>query len=343
MLALLLQLVTEPVSPALRFDGVVDAYAAIGADPLPDRARTWLTQPRADRSFGLNLGALGVTRTWDRAHVRLAFQAGSSVVANYAGEPDPEGVRMIEEAYVGVRPATALWIDAGIFSSAIGSEAWRSTDDPTYTRSLSADYTPYYSAGLRTLWQATAALALRIDLINGWQRIGENNDAKALSARLDWNGSPDLLLGGSGFVGNERPQGTPSAVRRFGQVYARVGRSEGTALWLTADLGRESARTFGSVTAIARRSLGPALALALRGEYYADRGQVVFTTGSPEGFDGIAGSVGLDLRVAPGVLWRTETRWFHSRGAVFPRADGSVGNDAGFLVTALTARWVDLP
>jgi hypothetical protein len=341
MLLLLLQLVAEPRAPALRFDGIVDVYIDAGAAPLPGQTRTWLTQPREDRSFGLNLAALGITREWDRAHIRLALQTGSSVVANYAGEPDPEAVRMVEEGYVGVRAARELWIDAGIFSSAIGMEGWRSTENPTYTRSLSAEYTPYYSAGVRARWQTAPELALRLDLINGWQRIGENNEARALSARIDWTPDPGLLVGGSAFVGNERPEGTPPAPRTFGQLYARIGSGEKPTAWLTVDGGRESDLTFGSLTAILRQPLGADLAIALRGEYYSDPGQVLFVTGTADGFEGVAGSAGFDVRMAAGLLWRTEVRWFHSRTPVFSEADGDVSTDAGLLVTAFTARWSD--
>ncbi|HWA41292.1 MAG TPA: porin, partial [Gemmatimonadales bacterium] len=206
MLFLLLQVATaQPAAPTLKWDAIVDVYADAGSPQAPGGIRTWMTQPREDRSFALNLAAIGATWTADRVHARFAVQSGSSVVANYAGEPDPTGVRMIEEAYVGARAAEGLWIDAGIFYSAIGMESWRSTDNATYTRSLTADYTPYYSAGVRGIWQASPTLALRLDLINGWQRIGENNDAKALSARADWTPHERLLVGGSAFVGNERP------------------------------------------------------------------------------------------------------------------------------------------
>ncbi|HET7042806.1 MAG TPA: outer membrane beta-barrel protein, partial [Gemmatimonadales bacterium] len=148
MLLLLLQVTTTtPAAPQLKWDGIVDVYADAGAPRAPSGLRTWMTQPRDDRSIALNLAAVGATWSTDKVRARFSVQAGTSVVANYAGEPDPLGVRMIEEGYVGVHATKSLWVDAGIFGSAIGMEAWRTTEDPTYTRSLTADYTPYYSAG----------------------------------------------------------------------------------------------------------------------------------------------------------------------------------------------------
>ena len=65
---------------------------------------------------------------------RLALQAGTSVQSNYAGEPrsggisGPELTRHIQEAVVGVRAKSHLWIDAGIYLSHIGQESWISRD-----------------------------------------------------------------------------------------------------------------------------------------------------------------------------------------------------------------------
>lgn len=340
MFLLLLQVVTtRPAPPALAWDGVIDVYGDAGSPRSPGGLRTWMTQPRADRAFALNLAALGATWTADRVRARVSIQGGSSVVANYAGEPDPEGVRMFEEAYVGARAGKSLWIDAGIFGSAIGMESWRSTEDPTYTRSLTGDLTPYYSAGVRGTWQASAVVALRLDLVNGWQRIGENNDAKALSARVDWTPRSTLLLGGSAFIGNERPEAATPATRSFGQVYARIGAADRAAAWLTADLGSEAASRWRSLTAIVRRPLTPSLAMSVRGEYYSDPDQVVFATGTGNGFEGVGASLGVDVTVVPGVQWRTEGRWLSSRDAVFANADGGPKTGAGFVVTALTFRW----
>jgi hypothetical protein len=340
MLLLFLQVATaRPAAPTLTWDAIVDIYADAGSPEAPGGIRTWMTQPREDRSFALNLAAIGATWTADRVHARVAVQSGSSVVANYAGEPDPTGVRMIEEAYVGARAAERLWLDAGIFASAIGMESWRSTDDPTYTRSLTADYTPYYSAGIRGIWQASPTVALRLDLLNGWQRIGENNDAKAFAARADWTPHERLLIGGAAFVGNERPEGEPEAVRTFGQLYARVGAPDRTAVWLTGDLGNEDGSRWQSLTAIVRHPLPGPVAINLRGEYYADPGQVILVTGTANGFEGFGLSAGLDYLITPGVQWRTEGRWLSARDDVFADRDGGSESGAGFLVTALTFRW----
>ncbi len=70
--------------------------------------------------------------------------------SNYAGEPTkgsvsgPSLARIIQEAVVGLRLRQNVWVDAGVFYAHMGMESWASRDNPTYTRSLVADYSPYY-------------------------------------------------------------------------------------------------------------------------------------------------------------------------------------------------------
>ncbi|HWA41453.1 MAG TPA: outer membrane beta-barrel protein, partial [Gemmatimonadales bacterium] len=137
----------------------------------------------------------------------------------------------------------------------------------------------------------------------------------------------------------ERPEGAAEAVRTFGQLYARIGAADRTALWLTGDLGGEDGSHWQSLTAILRHPVSGTVAVNLRGEYYADPDQVILATGTANGFEGFGASAGLDYLIAPGVQWRTEGRWLSAGDDVFANSDGGFESGAGFLVTALTFRW----
>jgi hypothetical protein len=122
-------------------------------------------------------------------------------------------------------------------SSRTSARVLISRDNPVYSRSLIADYTPYYSAGVRAIWQASAAVTLHLHVVNGWQIISETNDEKAAGVRIEYAPKPTLLLGYSNYVGNEQPDSVSARVRVFNQVFARLGRPDRTAAWLTADTG----------------------------------------------------------------------------------------------------------
>jgi hypothetical protein len=123
--------------------------------------------------------------------------------------------RYIQEAAVGVKLTPRLWLDGGIYLSHIGSESWISRDNLTYTRSLIADYSPYYQSGVKLTWQATPSLTAQVNVVNGWQNISETNGHKAVGGRLDWAASPKVTLSAYNLIGNETPDSVDAQLRIF--------------------------------------------------------------------------------------------------------------------------------
>jgi len=136
--------------------GFIDGYYAYDFDRPPTIDRSFFggalftTQPARHDEFNVNLAYVEANISGNRVHGRLALQAGTSVQDNYNSEPNigivsgPLLSRLLQEAYAGYQVAQNLWVDAGIFYSNAGLEGWVSKDNPTYTRSLVADYSPYY-------------------------------------------------------------------------------------------------------------------------------------------------------------------------------------------------------
>jgi hypothetical protein len=332
------------------FGGFVDAYYAYdaGRPAALDRAfaggAPFTTQPARHNEFNVNLAYVEALLAGPRLRGRLALQAGTSVQSNYAGEPSrglvggPLLARAIQEAFAGYELAPALWVDAGVFYSHMGLESWASKDNLTYTRSLVAEYSPYYSSGVRVGWQATPRLAARLDLVNGWQNISETNSGKGVGARLDYALDPAATLSYYAFVNGE----AGGRQRLFNGVGARVARGR-TTLLAQADAGRlgaprdggaEAAGWYG-LTLVARRQLTPAAALAARFERYDDRDQVNVATGLDDPFRGNGASLGLDVAPHPRLLWRTEARGFAAGASVFPDGAGGARRGGGVAVSSL--------
>jgi len=133
-------------APTIRFGGFVDGYYAYDAGRPASRDRSFAggalfgTQPARHNEFNVNLAFVDATLTSDRYRGRLALQFGTSVQANYIGEPrqgqvsGPDVQQYIQEAVAGYRIGKGLWVDGGIFFSNMGMESWISSDNPTYTR-----------------------------------------------------------------------------------------------------------------------------------------------------------------------------------------------------------------
>ena len=123
-------------------------------------------------SGNINLAYIEVKLEATHYRGRLALQTGTSVQSNYSGEPTigrvsgPSLSRMVQEAVVGMQVARNVWVDAGVFFSHLGMEGWVSRDGPTYTRSLVADYSPYYQSGVKLTWTASPKLTAQLHVVN---------------------------------------------------------------------------------------------------------------------------------------------------------------------------------
>lgn len=324
----LVQAAAPDTSRHVSWSAFVDTYYAYDFGRPGTFDRVFTTQAERHDEFNVNLAFVAASLTSDRLRGRVALQAGTSVQVNYAGEPaigsvgGPTLSRHIQEATAGARLASSLWIDGGVYFSYIGWEGWISRDNPTYTRSLVADYTPFYLSGVHLTWQPrsgdrSSRLTVQLHVMNGWQNISENNHGKAAGVRIDWQASSRVALAYANFVGNERPQGAPAATRVFNQVMLKgaTGRWSGQG---QVDYGSEAGHDWYGLVAIGRETVAPTVALSLRVERYSDPHQVIVVTGTPAGLVTNGASLGVDVGRNAGLLWRTEVRGLRATSPLFP-------------------------
>jgi putative OmpL-like beta-barrel porin-2 len=332
------------------FGGFIDGYYAydVGRPPTLDRSffsgAPFTTQPARANEFNVNLTYIEANISGNRVHGRLALQAGTSVQANYAAEPTlgtvsgPSLSRLIQEGYAGYQVSRTVWIDAGIFFSNAGMEGWISKDNPTYSRSLVADYSPYYSSGVRGIWQATPQLAVRLDVVNGWQNISETNTDKGVGVRFDYVPSAPLTVSYYNFFNTE----TGNRVRVFNGVGAKLSATQTTLLGefdygtLGAGAAGGGSATWWGFTAVAKQQVAAKMALVGRIERYSDPEQVNIVTGLSEPFVGNSASMGVDVTPQAHVMWRTEVRGFFAEQLIFPNDGKGPRKNDGFVVTSLS-------
>ncbi|MEO7042775.1 MAG: porin [Gemmatimonadaceae bacterium] len=332
------------------FGAFVDGYYAYDFDRPANFDRSYTTQPARHNEFNINLAFVEARLDGPRIHGRLALQAGTSVQANYAGEPangavsGPDVSRFIQEAFAGYKVADKLWVDGGIFFSPIGNESFISRDNWNYSRSLVSDYTPYYQSGVRAVWQTTSKLTSTFVVMNGWQNISETNSDKGVVVRLDYAANTRVTLSYDNFVGNEQPDSLPSRLRIFNEVIAKMQLTDALGLAATYDYGVQKRAsgtaedTWRGAVLVGRYQVSPTVALNGRVEYFGDPGQVliVVPTGATS-FRSAGASIGVDVSPQPRLIWRTELRAFSARNPIFPdptSSPNSLSRDDGFAVTS---------
>jgi hypothetical protein len=327
----------------ITFGGFIDTYYAYDFNDPLNHDRAFTTQPARSNEFNVNLAYVEAKLNADRFRGRLALQAGTSVQSNYAAEPTlgtvsgPALARHIQEAVVGYRVTDKLWIDGGIYLSHIGFESWISKENWTYTRSLAADFSPYYQAGAKATYQWNDSFSTQLHVLNGWQNISENNGNKALGLQIAYNPNDRLSLTYNNFFGNE----VGTQWRFFNDFIAKVGITDVLSVAAVYDVGLQqnpggaNSSVWQTYGAFLRYQFTPKFSLTARGEQYFDKNQVIVVTGTANGFQTTGASINADVALHKQVLWRTELRGLWSQDSIYPTKTGTSSTD-GFVVTSLS-------
>ena len=329
---------------AVRFGGFLDAYYAFDFNRPSDHDRAYTTQAARHNEFNINLASLEGLLDGPRVRGRLAVQFGTAVQANYASEPrmgkisGPDVSRFLQEAVVGVRIAR-VWIDAGVFLSAFGSENWASRDNWTYTRSMIAENSPYYEAGVKATWLVSRHLSAQAHLINGWQKISEDNSSKALGFRVDYAPSSKAAFAYDAFIGDEAPDSLPGALRTWHEGIVTVFPTGRFRIRGTIDYGRQDNEStkpssWWGYAIIARYAINDAVAVGMRGERYDDPDQVIVATSQSYGFRATGWSINSDLTVVRHALLRIELRELTGNNPLFPSHNRLVRRDRVAVVSS---------
>ena len=335
-------------SARVTWGGFVDGYYAwdFGQPASLDRSFAsgvpFTTQPARHNEFNVNLAFLEARLDGSRMRGRFALQTGTSVQSNYAGEPavgfisGPSLGRLIQEAVAGVKVSGNLWIDGGVFFSHMGMESWISRDNLTYTRSLVAEYSPYYQSGVKATW-TRGALTAQLDVVNGWQNISENNTGKGVGGRLDYAPNANTTLSYYNFFSDE----AGNLLRTFNGVGARL--VTGSVTWLAqADFGTQDGAAGAAGTSwyglvgMVRGQLNDTWAVVGRVERYDDKDGTIIATAMPSApFRANGVSIGVDAAPAPRTLWRTELRGWANDSAIFPDGGKPAKKSNAFVVSSL--------
>ena len=317
----------------MSYSAFVDTYYAydFNYDKLK---RPYVTQPYYNDELAINLAFVDMTLAGEGVRGRLAAQDGTSVDINYAAE-SREGWRYVQEAYAGVKLGEGLWFDGGVFLSHMGMESWISRDNATYTRSLVAEYSPYYQSGLRLSYEASSEWSFQLLGIRGWQNISDNRDP-ALGTQIQWKPSSEVSLLHNTFIGNE------GGNRIFNDFIAKWMVTESLNLAAQFDVGyqrlpsAEKDAWWHGWTLIGQYKLTPNSAVAARVERFLDSEGVVLASASNNRFGAYGYSLNYDYNILPCLVWRIEWRQMHDTKEVFPNDQNGFDRSSTLVVSSLS-------
>lgn len=298
-----------------------------------------------NRHNEVNINLAFLKGAYDNGRLRgnIALATGTYVNANYA--PEPGVLKNIYEASAGIKilKKHQLWVDAGVMPSHIGFESAQTTNCLTLTRSMVADNSPYYEAGIKVGYTSkNDKWYLAALLLNGWQRIQrvDGNSTPAAGTQITYKPTEKITLNHSTYIGNDAPDPVRK-MRIYNNLYAVIERNEKLTFIVGFDYGTEQIskgsskrNDWFSPVVILHYKKTDKIAIVLRAEYFEDEKGVIIRTGIPQGFRTWGYSAGLNYDIFKNAAWRIEGKIYDSEFPIFNSSTG-FRNSNSSLITAL--------
>lgn len=260
----------------LSFGGYVETYYGYDFGRNPTNERLYGVSYHRTDEININLAYIDVKYNSKTIRARFVPGFGSYMAANYVTEPNY--LQNIIEASVGFRLAEKgnIWVDAGLIGSPFTNESPKSMDHLLLTRSLSAEYVPYYLSGVRLSSAISNELHIYGYLVNGWQDIQETNTQKSVCTQVEFRPTDKILINWNTYWGDEASSLTPKdRDRLFTDIYLIYNPSSNLSLTACAYFGKQQRKDsvnaqWWSANICARYTLNEKLSLAGRYENFSD-------------------------------------------------------------------------
>ena len=313
----------DSLQSKLTFGGYVESYYTYDFNKPEDHKRPgFIYSHHRSNELSVNLALIKANFSNSRVRSNLALAVGSYMNANYAAE---EGVwKNVYEANLGYKLLEnhELWIDAGVLPSHIGGESAIGLDNISLSRSLSAENSPYFETGARLSYTTdNGKFYLAALVLNGWQRIQLPNSSKGMSLghQIQYKPNESIVLNSSSYYGDE---GTDST-RFFHDLYVQVNINSKFNLLANWDYGIQKQPLISenfkwwNAGLQANYLFHPKLKGNARLEYFNDEDGVIFGRFDNLGTNILGYSLGIDVNLYKGLMWRTEFRGLNSTENIF--------------------------
>ena len=301
-------------------------YSYDFSNPQNHEKSNFIYNHKRHNEVNVNLIVVKANYTDNYMRGNLALMTGTYPQYNLSSEPN--WAQFVYEANIGVKLSKKhnLWLDAGILPSHIGFESAMSADCWTLTRSMLAENSPYYETGLKLgFTNKKENLNLSFLVLNGWQKIRKPDYIQQPSFGLQVNYKPNenLVLNYSNFIGSDQADSI-NAFRTFHNLYLQYQPKSKVGVIMGFDIGTDkyNLNDYGiwfSPVLILRYSLNERMKIALRGEYYDDKNEIILTTNTYNGFQVSGISSNFDYKINKHVEFRIEAKIYDSKDKLFQR------------------------
>jgi hypothetical protein len=329
----------------LKISGFVDVYANVNLNSPTSRSNPLHNFDLSERQISLNLTEVVFERKALPVGFRADFDFGPTTTwVHTIIDSDGDGVadsvddtfEHLQQAYVSyvVPVGKGLTVDAGKFVTHQGSEVIETKDNWNYTRSLLFAWAiPYFHVGVRGNYPISDKLFINGYILNGINRIADNNSGKTFGAQVGLTPTAKLPILLNVIAGPEQNDNN-SDWRFIFDAVATLNVNDKLSLMANFDYGVETLEPENAVwvgiAGYARYALANSWAIIPRGEWYKDRDG--FTTGTAQNL--IEGTLTLEKKIKDNLLTRIEGRLDISDEEVFEKDDPAEKSKSQFTILA---------
>lgn len=323
----------------LSIGGYVDAYYGYSSGSQLGDVPFFVSMNR-HKEMNVNLAFVDLRYSTNRLRARFMPGVGTYMNANYAAEQGT--LKNIVEANAGVKPFEhkGIWIDFGVLGSPYTNESAISKDHLMYTRSLSAEFAPYYLSGIKVTLPLSDKLCSYLYLINGWQQIKDANNGKSLGTQLEYRPTKKILINWNTYFGLDSAYGTngkPSN-RFFSDIYLiyKSGKKIDitSSIYIGAHEIERAQHGYGywqQANIIVSYHLNTKSSLAGRVEYFKDKSEVF----GPN-LNMVGTGICYNYKIVNNALFRIEFRQLRNEDNVYFNEQGDYTQYNFWLVSGLT-------
>ncbi len=305
---------------SLKISGYCDLYSAHDfLNPNSLSANLFVSSNQLNQ-VAINLAYFNIGFYKNNFSFQFTPALGTFMQANYHAEK--KGTRWIFESYAGwsLHGKKLKQIDVGVFSSPYTQENPISAQQIMYSRSLSAEYVPYYLSGIRNTFQLKKNLKFTAYLVNGWQHLPSLSYLPALGTCLSWT-KKSSTLNWSSYLGNEKTKNNPTATwRYFNEVNVERQFKKikfQSCAYYGFQVVDKSLKHWWQMNAIASYSFNSKWSMNGRVEYIRDRDDIQIQQYiDANGFHFIGTSLGLKYRPNNAISIGTELKSMHNRNGL---------------------------
>lgn len=330
----------------LTFSGFIEIYYCYDFGVPENHTRpSFFYNYNRSNELNLNLGFVKANYNKDNVRANLALMIGT--YAQYNMTTEQQLLQNTFEANAGVKILKDynLWVDVGVLPSHIGFESAIGIINKNLTRSILAENSPYYEAGVKIGYTSKSEKwYIAVMYLNGWQRIQkiDGNQTPSFGTQLSYtSSSKKTFLNWSTYVGNEQAD-NEQQWRYFNNFYGQFITGKKTNVTIGFDVGAQQASTVSSVydvwfstVVIAQYNPTSKIQLAARAEYYQDPDGVIIPTDTPNTFETFGLSANVDYLPLKNVMLRLEARTLTSKDDTFLNSDGNPSDKDQFITTSL--------